>query len=314
MATRFCTTPRWEQKKGARPFFSTALLISAGLLLSPAALACDSDCLEAIGSRYLDAYVAHDSEAIFIADGVRFTENNIELPFPDGTWDTVREEPGPRQFLSDPVTGQVGIFTSIWQNDIPGFLAVRLRVEDEQITEIEHIISTRRNLSSPPTPIGEIEAYRHEPVIDEVIPEAERLPREELIRIADGYFQTLQNNTGEIRNTCFHPEATRRENGMVFNEIEEGFKSGRYRFNNRVRRDHILVDEQRGAVLARGFIDHKGQLVEYELTNGTPHEAVFREPQTWGLLEMFKIQEGCISAVVATFYQAPYYSPSPWMP
>ena len=64
--------------------------------------------------------------------------------------------------------------------------------------------------------------------------------------------------------------------------------------------------------MARGFIDHKGVLDEYNLTDGTKTKSAFQEPQSWGLLEMFKIEDGCIAAVVATFYQAPYYQRSPW--
>jgi len=64
--------------------------------------------------------------------------------------------------------------------------------------------------------------------------------------------------------------------------------------------------------LARGFIDHKGVLDEYTLTDGTPAKSIFQEPQSWAFLEMFKVNDGCISAVVANFYQAPYYTSSPW--
>ena len=65
--------------------------------------------------------------------------------------------------LSDPKQGNVGIYTAIMQNDTPGFLAVRLKVERGQITEIEHILSTRRNLSSPPTPIGDVREFKRDP-------------------------------------------------------------------------------------------------------------------------------------------------------
>jgi hypothetical protein len=39
---------------------------------------------------------------------------------------------------------------------------------------------------------------------------------------------------------------------------------------------------------------------------------VFREPQSWGLLEMFKIKHGEITGVEAVFIQTPYYMRSPW--
>jgi hypothetical protein len=144
------------------------------------------------------------------------------------------------------------------------------------------------------------------------VPPDERQTRERVMTHATGYFNTLQNNTGEIRGTCFAPDATRLENGLLFTDIEAGFKRGYYRFNNEVRREHVLVDEERQIVMSRGFIDHKGVLDEYTTTDGETRHSVFREPQTWAFLEMFKIQGDCISAVQATFIQAPYHMESPW--
>jgi hypothetical protein len=273
---------------------------------------CDKACLENFAEQYRVAYLAHDPTRVAIAPNVRFSENFVEMPFPDGTWDTVSEDLGPVLVLSDPLTSQLAIFTAIMQNDTPGFLAVRLRIEGMQITEIEHVISTRRNLSSPPTPIGDHENYVHDPVISEFMPIENRLTRAQLEAHARGYFATLHNNTGEIRGTCFTPEAIRRENGLLFTDIEGGFRSGRYLFNNEVRNWPILVDEDKGVALSRGFIDHKGVLDEYTLTDGTPQRSVFREPQTWGFLEMFKVKNNCIASVVATFVQSPYKMDSPW--
>ena len=140
-----------------------------------------------------------------------------------------------------------------------------------------------------------------------------RLPRKELVRLADGYFSTLQYNTGEIRGARFAAGAVRNENGQAYTDIEKGFKSGRYRYNNRVRdRDCFLVDEERGFVMCRGFIDHKGVLDEYTLTDGTPAKSNYQEPQSWGFLEAFKINVDGIVAVEATFSAVPYFMRSPW--
>ena len=248
------------------------------------------------------------------ADPVRNSENNVDMPFPAGTWETVTEIVGPDIVMADPVWGEVAIFTPIKQREIEGYLGARLKVEDGKITEVEHIISTARNLSNPPTPIARHADYAVDPLLDEVVPEAERATRDELAAHANGYFDTLQLNDGEIRGTCFKPEAIRRENGMLFEDIKGGFESGRYLFNNRVRREILLIDEARQIALARGFIDHKGVLDTYQLTDGTEVKATFQEPQSWGLLEAFKVNDGCISSVAATFYQAPYYTVSPWTP
>ena len=271
--------------------------------------------LETIGDRYRAAYVAHDPGRAPLSNKIRFTENNVEMQFPDASWDTVTEEVGPALTISDPTTGHIGIYTAILQNDTPGFLAVRLKVAGGEIIEIEHILSTKRNLSGPPTPIGDVYEFKHDPDLARPVPPSERSSREELIRLSDGYFSTLENNTGEIRGTRFSPDATRFENGKLFAEIEQGFKLGRYRFNERVRdRDFFLVDEERGLVMCRGFIDHKGVMDGYILTDGTKVRSIFREPHSWSLLELFKIKNGMITGVEATFIATHYYLRSPWTP
>jgi hypothetical protein len=297
------------------------ILAGAGLLMAitmggnaEAQTKCDKPCLEQIMERYRGAYLAHDPSAAPFAANVRFTENNVEMAFPDGSWDTVTTEVGKPLILSDPETGQAAAFTAIMQSETPGFLAIRLKIKDQKITEVEHMLSTRRNLSSPPTPFADPHGFVRPAERGEAVPLAKRNTRAELLSLGDGYFQTLENNTGPIRNTRFSPDAVRYENGMVFRDIEKGFALGTYAFNNKVRRVPVLVDEERGISLFRGFIDHKGVMADYQLNDGTWRRAAFREPHSWALLEMFKIQEGMITGVEATFIGAPYNATSPWGP
>jgi hypothetical protein len=290
----------------------TLTLLSLGAARASAATGCDKSCLENIADRYRAAYLKHDPKLAPIASNVRFTENNVEMQFPDASWDTVTEQVVPALTISDPQTGNVGFYTAIMQRDTPGYLAVRLRVVAGQIIEIEHMLSTKRNLSSPPTPFGDVHEFQHDPDLERTVAPAERVSRERLIERANGYFSTLQHNTGQIY-TRFSADATRRENGLKFTDLEHAFKLGRYAFNERVRdRDFFLVDEERGIVMSRGFIDHKGVMDEYTLTDGTKTRSVFREPQTWAFLEMFKVKNDMITGVEATFIAAPYYMRSPW--
>jgi hypothetical protein len=64
-------------------------------------------------------------------------------------------------------------------------------------------------------------------------------------------------------------------------------------------RDCYLVDEERAFLMCRGFIDHKGVLDEYTLTDGTSVKSNYQEPQSWGLLEAFKVTKHGIVAVEA---------------
>jgi hypothetical protein len=305
-----------ESGRVARVFWLA--LICAPLIythsITAKAAVCGRPCLEHIADQYRAAYLKHDPSGAPISKHVRFTENNVEmLQFPDGSWDTVTQEVGPALTFSDPQTGNVGIYTSILQRETQGFLAVRLKVEGGQIVEIEHILSTKRNLSSPPTPIGDVHKQNHDANFTSIVPPKERASRTELISLANGYFSTLQKNDGTIRNTRFSSDATRYENGLEFAHIEEGFKTGRYFFNERVRdRDFFLVDEERGIVMARGFIDHKGVLDHYKLTDGSTVQSVYQEPQSWGFMEAFKVRNGMIVSVESDFVGAPYYMRSPW--
>jgi hypothetical protein len=297
-------------------------LTTAGILVLGAAAAlgqtvraadCNKTCLEGIAAAYRAAYLKHDVTLAPFAPHVRYSENNAEMTFPDGTWDTVTEEVDTPLVLSDPVTGQIGIYTSVLQRQTQGFLAIRLRVRDRHITEVEHVIATKRNVSAPPVPMGDALQYHRDSAMSATVPPARRLARAGIRQLADGYFSTLQYNTGEIRGTRFAAGAVRHENGTLYNDIEQGFKSGRYRYNNRVRdRDCFLVDEERGFTMCRGFIDHKGVLDKYTMTDGTAAESNYQEPQSWGFLEAFKVTQDGIVAVESTFSAVPYYLRSPW--
>jgi hypothetical protein len=291
------------------------LVLGAVALLAQSVRAadCDKACLEQIAAAYRAAYLKHDVTLAPFAPHVRYSENNAEMAFPDGTWDTVTQELDTPLVLSDPRTGQIGIYTTVLQRQTQGFLAVRLRVRDRRITEVEQIIATKRNVSAPPVPMGDALQYHRDPAMSAVVPGAQRLSRAQIRQLADGYFSTLQYNTGEIRGTRFAPGAVRHENGIPYTDLEKGFKSGRYRYNNRVRdRDCFLVDEERGFTMCRGFIDHKGVLDEYTMTDGSAAKSNYQEPQSWGFLESFKVTNDGIIAVESILTAVPYYLRSPW--
>jgi hypothetical protein len=270
--------------------------------------------LETIAAAYCEAYLKHDLSLAPFGANVRFSENNVEMAFPDGTWDTVTRSNGDPFIISDPEDGTVGICLVVFQLDTPSFLAVRLKVDDAKINEVEHILSTKRNVSTPPEPFGDAHSFSRDPEMLAPVDADERMPRDAMIRLADAYFETLQNNTGELRGGIrFSADCVRHENGLKRGGVENDFLLGPYRANDRVRdRDYVVVDEERSIVMARGFIDHKGVVDEFVLTDGTPSRSIFREPHTWALLELFKIRAGEIVAVEAVFYGAPYYQRSPW--
>src|SRR3984885_5269667 len=230
-----------------RCWAALALLLSALLASAAAPAACDDSCLTQIADQYRAAYVHHDPKQAPFAAHVRFMENNVELPFPDGSWDVVSSEVGPALTFSDPASGGAGIYTAVMMGNTPAFLAIRLRVAHGRIVEVEHLLSTKRLISAPPTPFGDVMKLTHDPLTSQLLTPTQRRPRAELIRIADGSFATLSHNDGTL-DTKFSPECHRIENGMETAKggCEGPFKLGIYLFNVRVRREPVMVDEARG--------------------------------------------------------------------
>jgi len=146
-----------------------------------------------------------------------------------------------------------------------------------------------------------------------------------MIALANGYFDTLQLNDGTLF-TRFAPDCERVENGVKTTHnpgftvtpvaklgCAEQFRMGYYRYNDRLRaRRFPLVDEERGLVLAGGFIDKEGRLGEFKLTDGSMAKPLLYRPHTFYLLELFKIKDGAIQQIESNFITVPYHMPSPW--
>jgi hypothetical protein len=292
---------------------------------APLALSCDRNCLYAVLDQYLAALARRDIARVPWAPVVRNTENNVTLPVGDGLWGTLTKLGSYQLKIADPDTGEVGYFGAVDENGAVSPFALRLKVVQKQVVEVETLVRRKAdeaNYMADPE-------FIDKPIFNEVIPAASRLPRERLISIADGYFDTLQLNDGTLF-TQFDEKCDRTENGFRTTNNPDGvrfspimalgceaqFKTGSFRYDDRLRgRRFPLVDVERGLVLAGGFIDHAGRLGEYTLANGEKATSRYRRPHSYYLLELFKITpQGRIRQVEAVFMTVPYRMPSPWMP
>lgn len=198
------------------------LLAVAAALLGPPAAAhdarvnsnraadCDRACLYRHADAYLDALVKNDPSRLPWADHVVFTDNNVQLEIGDGAWNTVD---GRRDYdlkFADPESGQVAWFGVIEEHGTPAIMALRLRIERGSITEVEQIVT--RSVENSPFP--SIDTYvTPRPVMLADVSQDQRTPRERMISLADGYFDTLQLNDGAIL-TQFSDDCERIENGL----------------------------------------------------------------------------------------------------
>jgi hypothetical protein len=274
---------------------------------------------------YLAALAARDASRLPWAEHAVFTENNVQLALGDGAWNTVTAVRGGYDLkCADPETGQVAWFGVVEERGDPAIMGLRLKIEGGAIAEAETIVC--RAMEFGPFPV--IESGRApRPMMLEDVPPERRSPRARLISIADGYFDTLQLNDGRLF-TEFTDDCDRIENGLQTTNntaipdypiaamnCADQFRQGQYIYDDRLRdRRFPLVDEEKGLVLAAGFIDHTGRVVDVAWTDGvTKAKSPFHFPHSFALLELFKIDGGRIAGVEAAFVTVPYNMPSPWI-
>jgi hypothetical protein len=277
--------------------------------------------LYAVLDNYLAALKARDPLRVKWAPMVRNTENNVALMVGDGLWGTITGL-GPYDLrFADPVTGQVALFTTVTETRETSAMTLRLRVVDGKVTEAETLVVRQSDSGIR----FEGQKFEDKPVMNELLPAVQRLPRARMVALANGYFDTLQLNDGTLF-TKFHPDCNRVENGVQTTHnpnfavvpvakfgCEEQFRMGNYRYDDRLRdRRFPLVDEERGVVLAAGFIDHSGRLATYQLTDGTTVKSPINRPHSFYLFEAFKLKDGGIQQIEANFITVPYAMPSPW--
>jgi hypothetical protein len=272
---------------------------------------------------YLAALAARNPARAPWADRVRNTENNVALMVGDGLWGTIAGMGDYQLKFADAALGQVGYFGVVEEPHESSAFSLRLKVSpDLRIEEVETLVV--RQSDSGIKFLNQ--RFWEKPILNANVKPKQRTPRARMLSLADGYFDTLQLNDGTIF-TRFHPDCNRVENGVQttnnpeFSYIvpvaalgcEAQFAMGNYRYDDRLRaRRFPLVDEERGIVLAAGFIDHSGRLDEYQLTDGRKVKSPVRRPHSFYFMELFKIEAGAIRQIEANFITVPYNMPSPW--
>ena len=298
---------------------------------------CNRACLEGFVDRYLDAVIADNPSAVPLAPNVRFTEDGQELAISDGLWNTMRAKGRYRLFVTDVAAGQVAFLGSIEEDHrdpsqgTPALIALRLKVRDGEITQIEQIVIRDENAGKRVEALG-----LPDPLYRQAIPANERMSRADLIATANKYFSGMQQNDGK-GDYPFAPDCNRIENGNQATNVPtpagqtrpdpktatgysgqwsclEQFQSGLLHFVNRIRdRRFVAVDEERGIVFAFGFFDHSGGATRnFTLPDGRAVTAGPVQPWTWEIAELFKIEKGKIRRIEALLHRSPYGMLSGW--
>lgn len=290
--------------------------------------ACDRACLERYVDRYMDAMLTHDPSPTLFARECKFTENGVRLPLGnEGLWFSMSGKGTYKFYIPDIETQQIAFIGTAREGasapgakskeGTPVAVALRLKIVNGLITEAEQlVIRPETNLMGggsgstfPPAAAAIEKVGSPHKVYTEVIPEAERPSREEMIKTANYYFTGLQRNDGKGYYP-FTDDCDRLENGMQTTNIpmkdpktgqtvkmgcKKQFEEGLKNVVSRIRdRRFVVVDRERGIVFAFGFFDHEN--INW----------------TWQMAELFKIEKGMIRRIEAVFHRCPYGMNSGW--
>jgi hypothetical protein len=300
----------------------------------PIPLNCDRPCLEGVMNQYLAAVVAHDPKRVPLSDDVIYTENDQAMKVGDGFWKTAAGLGNYKHYFADPEFGQVAFMGTMQEAGGLLLLSLRLRIELGRITEIESVYF-RAGGGGPNNIAAMDKAGKAEDIWFKSIPPAQRLSRQEMISIADGYFTGLQKNDGKgIQGTGTYPftnDCHRIENGAPTTNVPRPaneppdtinafamdclsqFKLGYYFVVQAIHgRRYPLVDSERGVVWAHAVFD-QGTVNEGVLSDGRKHTfRGFNRPSSILVTEAFLIENGKIRRVEMIGPGVPYHLNSPW--
>lgn len=285
---------------------------------------CDRACLDGLMDQVLQALAAHAPERLPLRQGVRYTENGQTLRLGDGLWGTA-EGVGERHFyVADPKSGGVAFIGMMRESGREVETFIRLKVEGRRVSQIEALVNRPTGMGPPSKASGAGFVVR--PIFTEPLAPAERRSRDELVAVANSYFEGLEQASGKI--TPFEPDCGRTEDGVLTSNDPSApkgsmqslscgaqFDTGFSRFITEVRgRRFPIVDEERGLVLALVSFDHAGKLKTVKLADGSTMTVPppFDAPFSFLMAELFKIRNGRIARVEAVIYTTPYAMPSGW--
>src|SRR5690606_4345845 len=289
--------------------------LSGGAASAQSPAPCDRACLGDKLDRFLDAVVAGDPSRAPLAIGFRQTQNSVLTAAGAGVWQTMTAIGPVQRRYFDPVTGNAAFFGVVTDGGEPAVASLRVRVEDGAITEGEWHIAHKGDpgISGVGSEVlFDIDKLVASPPPERVVPPAERLPRDALVRIVNSYFDALVAGNG--RTVLAHGGCSRFENGVEVTgrpirsgDPNDGFE-GRGDCTSGyaslavalvAARRYLLIDEEAQVVVMSAIFIRK------------PGDARRRNH----FMEVFGIDGGKIRSVhAAMFYAAPDLPLPNWPP
>ena len=283
--------------------------------------------LEAVLDRYAQALAARNARALPLSQSVRYTENAQAIGLDEGLWATATAVSSRQIRFVDPVAGCAGFMTEVFEHGEPACMTVRLKVEQDRITEIEHlVVRSRMSLFNP-------QGFVRDALFHEIEP-AKRAPRALLEQMPHRYFDGIERDDGSI--IPVNDDCLRLENGVqtvladetnfASSTASQGFNlfrmgvaaqisTGFFAFLPRIRDRRIaVIDEERSMALAICIFDHPGKVTTVNVKDFGELKLppIFSTPFSGLVSELFQVENGRIRAINATIDFAPYGFRTGW--
>ncbi len=262
---------------------------------------CDRKCLGGFVTQYLDAMIANKPDTLPVATNLKFTEDCTVMQLGEGLWENISGLTNYRMDILDVRQGVAISHNIVEENGSPVMFALRLKVSDQKITEVETMVvrNQKEGMLFKPEAL--------QTVSEAMVLEPERFQlnsREELIEIALHYPAGLKAGSFVKVDAPFAPKAYRFENGQLmagpgctFFPDCENIKTQKIPTLSGLTHRVAAVDEDLGIVLLRMNF---GPGSTFDGNN---------ELNVW---EAFKIYGGQIQAVEAFMEVVPSGTKSGW--
>jgi hypothetical protein len=267
--------------------------------ISSAAIAQTGECtrenLNSISDKFFAALEAHNPSGAPLASNVRYTENGIEVPVGKGVWETVAKTTFKRGMVDTRKCG-THIQTVMEERDNPKpiLYGVRLKVEENKISEIEAVVVRGDQVLDVPAILATEDQDWN------ILPPEQRSSRLAMIAVADDYFELfVKDEKRKVSDLAYSGFCDRWENGAITTKggmnqdvpmprhdcSPEGFADMTETHGPR----RFLVDEEKGIVVA------------YVLFNNM-----------WPDFHMFRMNNGLVVWIQAYFEYGKEYKTIGW--
>ena len=295
---------------------------------------CDRDCLLKLTDAYVASFAKHSLDGVPLESGVAIVENVKPIKPGEGLWKDVTAGPTTFQIhVPDPVNETAGWLGIVQRDGKPTMVAVRLKLDnDGKIAEAEHLYAAVNGpmLKNVQTP---------RPGLVSDVPEANRLPHDQLIKIGASYYDALDDNNGSLMP--FAADCERHENGMITagpnagpgpggpsahpiaHDCKGQLDSGAMTYITAIGNRRVFAaDPQTGLVMGLSQFHHPMNFPPYQVTalDGTKvtdstTTGFFKGLKPFDLpaAHIFKVgADGKVHEIEAMGFLAPLNSPSGW--